>query len=248
MTDGEALLGDKAYDRLIANLREGSLAAGEFVSVPGLVELLDLPLAATREAVKQAEVNGLLRVVPKRGVLVMDASPRVTRHCMDLRMMLDAEGARRLIAAKAELPLTELRATHLGLIEDAERALTPELPRRAVLTDLSLHDALSAGLGNPLAAAAYQVNRDRIAVVQNSRPFLPDRIVPAMREHLSIIDALDRRDAEATVAAVGTHHARRSAGGESSSPDALYRFDVDPRHHPPRRRPPLLPAGLQQRT
>jgi DNA-binding GntR family transcriptional regulator len=104
------------------------------------------------------------------------------------------------------LPLAELRAAHLDLIEDAERALTPELPRRAVLTDLSLHDALSAGLGNPLAAVAYQVNRDRIAVVQNSRPFLPDRIVPAMREHLSIIDALDRRDAEATVAAIGAHH------------------------------------------
>jgi DNA-binding GntR family transcriptional regulator len=205
-TDGEALLGDKAYERLVANLREGSLAAGEFVSVRRLVELLDLPLAATREAVKQSEANGLLRAVPKRGVLVMDASPRATRHCMDLRTMLDAEGARRLIAANAELPLTELRAAHLGLIEDAERALTPELPRRAVLTDLSLHDALSAGLGNPLAAAAYQVNRDRIAVVQNSRPFLPDRIVPAMREHLSIIDALARRDADAAVAAIGAHH------------------------------------------
>jgi DNA-binding GntR family transcriptional regulator len=138
-------MGDKAYDRLIANLREGSLAAGEFVSISGLVELLDLPLAATREAVKQAEASGLLRVVSKRGVLVMDASPKVTRDCMNLRMMLDAEGARRLIAAKAELPLAELRAVRLSLIEDAEWALTPELPRWAVLTDLSLHDALSAG-------------------------------------------------------------------------------------------------------
>jgi DNA-binding GntR family transcriptional regulator len=206
VADGEALMGDRAHDRLIACLRDGSLAAGEFLSIPGLVELLDLPLAATREAVKRADASGLLRVVPKRGVRVMDASPKVTRDCMDLRMMLDAEGARRLIAAKAELPLAELRASHLALIEDSERELTPELPQRAVLTDLSLHDALSAGLGNPVAAAAYQVNRVRIAVVQNSRPFLPDRIVPAMHEHLAIIDAIDRRDAEATVAAIGAHH------------------------------------------
>ena len=30
--------------------------------------------------------------------------------------------------------------------------MTPELPRRAILTDLRLHDALSTGLDNPLAA------------------------------------------------------------------------------------------------
>ena len=77
----------KAYDRLIANPRKGSLAAGEFVSIPMLVELLDL--------------------VPKRGVLVMGASPKATRDCMDLRMMPDAG------------------------------ATTQELPRPAALADLS---------------------------------------------------------------------------------------------------------------
>jgi DNA-binding GntR family transcriptional regulator len=203
---GEALLADQAYERLIAALRDGSLGAGQFVSMPGLVELLDLPLAATREAVKRADTNGLVRVLPKRGVLVMDASPKATRDCMDLRALLDAEGARRLIAARAALPLDALRASHEALIEDAERAMTPELPRRAILTDLSLHDALSTGLDNPLAAGAYRVNRDRIAVIQNTRPFLPDRIVPAMHEHLAIIAALGRRDAEEAVAAIEAHY------------------------------------------
>jgi DNA-binding GntR family transcriptional regulator len=202
----DVLMADQAHDRLVAVLREGQLAAGQLVSMPGLVEIIGLPLAATREAVKRADVNGLVRVVPKRGVLVMDASAKVTRDCMDLRAMLDAEGARRLIAAETALPLDELRASHEALIESAERAMTAELQRRAILTDLSLHDALSTGLANPLAAEAYRVNRDRIAVIQNTRPFLPDRIVPAMTEHLLIIDALARRDAEATVAAIAAHY------------------------------------------
>lgn len=202
----DALMADQAHDRLVAVLRDGQLAAGQFVSMPGLVEIIGLPLAATREAVKRADVNGLVRVLPKRGVLVMDASAKVTRDCMDLRAMLDAEGARRLIAAEAPLPLDELRASHEALIESAERAMTPELQRRAILTDLSLHDALSTGLANPLAAEAYRVNRDRIAVIQNTRPFLPDRIVPAMTEHLRIIGALARRDAEETVAAIAEHY------------------------------------------
>jgi DNA-binding GntR family transcriptional regulator len=203
---GEALMADRAYDRLIAVLRDGRLAAGQFVSMPGVVELIELPLAATREAVKRADVDGLVRVLPKRGVLVMEASARVTRDCMDLRAILDAEGARRLIAGGGALPLDELRASHQALIADAERSMTPELPARAIRVDLSLHDALSGWLDNPLAADAYRVNRDRIAVIQNTRPFLPDRIVPAMREHLAIIGALERRDPDAAVAAIAEHY------------------------------------------
>ena len=202
---GETLMADQAYGRLIGVLRDGTLAAGQFVSMPGLVEMIDLPLAATREAVKRADVDGLVRVLPKRGVLVMEASAKVTRDCMDLRAMLDAEGARRLVASGGA-PLGELRASHAALIEAAERSMTPELPRRAIAVDLTLHDALSGWLDNPLAAEVYRVNRDRIAVIQNTRPFLPDRIVPAMREHLAIIDALERRDAEAAVAAIAEHY------------------------------------------
>ena len=199
-------MADQAYERLVSHLREGALTAGQFVSMPGLVDLLDLPLAATREAVKRGDVNGLVRVLPKRGVMVMSADGEATRSCMDMRAVLDQEGARRLIAAGAELPLAALRMSHLALIEDAERAMTADLPRRAVETDLSLHDALSTGLDNPLLAEAYRVNRDRIAVIQNTRPFLPDRIVPAMREHLAIIEALEARDAEAAVAAIAVHY------------------------------------------
>ncbi|MFO1143175.1 MAG: FCD domain-containing protein [Amaricoccus sp.] len=205
-TVGEALLADQAYDRLIGVLRDGTLGAGQFVSMPGLVEMLDLPLAATREAVKRADVNGLVEVLPKRGVLVMQASAEVTRDCLDLRAILDSEGARRMIAGDGAASLAELRASHEAMIEAAERRMTADLPAQAIATDLTLHDTLAASLGNPLAGEAYRVNRDRIAVIQNIRPFLPDRIVPAMREHLAIIDALERRDAEAAVAAIATHH------------------------------------------
>lgn len=201
----DALMADRAYETLTGLLRDGTLASGSFLSMPGLVELLDMPMAPTREAVKRAEVGGLMQVLPKRGVLVMDASPAVTRDCMDLRALLDAEGARRLIATGADVPLDALRASHEAVVEEAGRTMSPDVQRRAILTDLSLHDALAQGLDNPLAAEAYRVNRNRVAVIQNTRPFLPDRIVPAMQEHLAIIDALGRRDAEATVEAIRAH-------------------------------------------
>lgn len=200
------LMADRAYDLLIERLRSGRPGSGQFVSMPGLVDLLGLPLAAVREAVKRAEVHGLVEVLPKRGVMVMAAGPEITRHCMDLRALFDQEGARRLIKAGADLPLDDLRAAHAAMIAAARDEMTPDLPARAIATDLTLHEALATGLDNPLATDLYRVNRDRIAIIQNTRPFLPDRIVPAMQEHLAIIDALAARDTDAAIAAIRLHY------------------------------------------
>ncbi len=202
---GADLLADQAYGRLVALLRDGTLRAGEFVTMPGLTGATGLPIAATREAVKRADSHGLLRVLPKRGVLVMDAGPETTRDCLDMRMALDCEGARRLIA-RGVPDLADLRAAHEAMLAAARGAPAPDLTRRAQRVDLSLHDALAAGLDNRMLAEAYATNRDRIAIIQNTRPFLADRIVSAMEEHLVILGALQGGDVPAAVAALREHY------------------------------------------
>lgn len=195
----------QAHHSLIAALRDGRIRSGAFLSTPMLVEMLGLPLAAVREAVKLAEAGGVVSVLPKRGVVVMDAGPEMTRECLELRAIFDSEGARRIIETGASLPLSQLRDTHEALRNEASEGITPDIQRRAILTDLSLHDALSAGIGLTLAARLYDDNRNRIAIIQNQRAFLPDRIVSAMDEHLAIIEALERRDADRAVAAIRHH-------------------------------------------
>lgn len=194
-----------AYQQLIAQLRDGRLASGSFLSIPMLVARLDLPTAAVRDAVKRAEAVGLFTVIPKRGVIVMDAGAVTTRECLDLRAMFDSEGARRLIARQGDLALAALRDTHERLRDEAAVNPTTELSQRAIDTDLSLHDALSAGLDSALSARIYAENRDRIAIIQNTRSFLPDRIVSAMDEHLAIIAALEVREADAAAEAIRAH-------------------------------------------
>ena len=173
--------------------------------MPVLVEQLGLPIAAVRDAVKRAEAGGLLSVLPKRGIMIMDAGPETTRDCLELRAMFDCEGARLLIERGGEIPLAALRQEHERLRDEAQAKLTADLPRRAIRTDLSLHDALATGLGSPLARRLYAENRDRIAVIQNTRPFVADRIVPAMNEHLAIITAIEARDTDRAFAEIRDH-------------------------------------------
>lgn len=199
------LLADKAQQALWDALRTGTLRAGQFLSMTQLVDILDCPIAAIREAVKQASSHGLLSTLPKRGVQVMEARSETIRDCLDFRMVLDQEGARRRISENAFSGLNELRAQHIDL-QDAARIDTGNgLPTKAIEVDLSLHSFMADGLSNSQLKSSYDANRMRIAIIQNARPFLQVRIVSAMDEHLAIIDALESRDTEAAVDAIRYH-------------------------------------------
>ncbi|MHA7775722.1 GntR family transcriptional regulator [Roseibium sp. M-1] len=199
------LLNDKAFGALIAAFRGGALRHGQFVSMGQLVDLLGYPIAPVREAVKQASAQGFLATVPKRGVQVMEASPENIRESLDVRMALDQEGARRRISTGNLHGLAALRQRHEDMRDAAGKDATADLPPKAIDVDLSLHNYLADGLGNSLLGNAYEANRVRIAIIQNARPFLQDRIVSAMDEHLAIIDALEARDAQAATAALMRH-------------------------------------------
>ncbi len=206
MPDAEGLLlADKAFVALRELLTNGGLRAGQFVSMPDLVKLIGLPIAPVREAVKRAESAGLVRILPKRGVAVMQATPELIRDCFHLRTIFDQEGARQLVRSGAAARLDELRERHRRVLEAARHDITPSLQREAMAVDWALHTTLADALGNESAREIYARNRDRISVIQHSRPLLPDRIVPAMEEHLQIMDAIAGGNEEQAAAEVRDH-------------------------------------------
>ncbi|RCW87007.1 GntR family transcriptional regulator [Paracoccus lutimaris] len=205
----DKMLNTRAQLSLTEALRRGDLRAGQFLSMPQMVGILGYPLAAVREAVRHAGASGWLDIIPKRGVQVLEARPDTIRDTLDARMVLDQEGARRRIAAGVLDGLSDLRASHQALLAETMGQGEPELSSRAIGIDLSLHDYLADGLGNPLLRAAYEANRVRMAIFQRVRPFVQERIKSAMQEHLAIISALERRDGGAAVAAIA-HHCERT--------------------------------------
>lgn len=202
--EGE-LLADRAQAALWNAFRAGTLREGEFLSISQLVEILGCPIAAVRDAVKHAQSKRLLIAMPKRGLRVMEANPETIRRCLDYRMVLDTAGAMRRIESGDMDGLDLIKADHTDLLEAARRDHAKSLPQTAIKTDLTLHDFLAKGLGNTLLGDDYETNRLRIAIIQNARPFLRDRIVSAMEEHLAIIAALEAGDAAAAAESIRVH-------------------------------------------
>lgn len=208
MTQEKKQLSVLAFEALLQALREGKLRPGAYFSMPDIVEELGFPIAAIREATRHAELQSLLKILPKRGVTVMDAGPQITRHCMDMRATLDKEGARRMLLQERKARLNQLRNSHLDLIRRVEQSARFLPPAEAISVDLSLHDFLAESLDNPFLRQSYEENRNRISIIQNSRPFLQDRIVPAMEEHLKIIEALEVGDVAGAITAIDIHLAQ----------------------------------------
>ncbi|WP_120499218.1 GntR family transcriptional regulator [Roseovarius sp. EL26] len=200
------LSAEKAQHALWSALQSGELRDGQFLSMSQLVGILECPIAAVREAVKQASALGLVSTLPKRGVQVMEARPETIRNCLDFRKVLDQEGARRRIAGNAFSELNALRVQHDEMRLAAQNNSARNLPPKAIEVDLSLHNYLAEGLNNSQLMATYNANRIRMAIIQNARPFLQDRIVSAMEEHLAIIDAIENCNVGIVVDAIQYHY------------------------------------------
>lgn len=194
-----------AYEKLTQSLRNGELKSNSLLSIPTLAKQFGLSVAPIRDAVKRAEAVGLIEMLPKRGFMVMDDSPQKVRECLSLRALFDIEGARRIIEISDTRSLLALRRDHENLRELAIQGLTPDIQNRAIQTDLSLHDAFAAALDSKLATQLYDDNRNRIAIIQNQRVFLAARVVSAMDEHLSIMDAIEQGSAELASSQIRHH-------------------------------------------
>jgi DNA-binding GntR family transcriptional regulator len=83
------------------------------------------------------------------------------------------------------------------------------LLRESVEVDWRMHDAVVDSMDNEIVSETYRVNAARIRLARSSNQFDPERVVGAMTEHLAILEACQRRDAEAAVAAL-EHHIRIS--------------------------------------
>ena len=199
------LKSEEAHARLHALLVGGEIRAGAFVSQQDLVAAIGLPMAPVRDAVKRAAADGLVEVLPQRGVRVVDASARRILDAFGLRLLVDREGARKLARRGGNAATAAVRAAHETLIARLRRRLTEAAIAKCHEVDWALHSALADAIDNALVADLYARNRERLTILQRTRPMLPDRVVPSLTEHLAILEAIEARDPERADAAVAEH-------------------------------------------
>ncbi len=196
-----------AYERFKLRLFERSLEPGSFVTQRELCEVLDSPMGAVREALKRLESEGLVNLLPQRGVQIVDISVRFISESFEFRSIIEQEAVRKMIRAPKTGHLEDLMAR---TSEIRGRALETsqaddDLLEEGLRVDLDLHVLLVASFNNSLIADTYQNIEDRVRMIRANGLYPKDRLVAAMDEHLKIIQALLSGDEEASLEALKSH-------------------------------------------
>ena len=207
---------DRAYAYVKERILEGAYPGGELLSEGEVAEALEVSRTPVREAFLLLEAEGLMRLYPKRGALVVPVSPGEVRDLMDTRLLVERDAARRAArdAANRGRLATELQ----DLLDRQQEALDAGDVPGFVRTDRDFHHAIVAAGGNAILTRLSDSLRDRqrrmVATTVARDPELMRRFLD---EHRAICDAIGAGDARAAGRLVEAHIEGARAGLEGAS-------------------------------
>ena len=194
-----------AAERVYAHVKQAVLdrryEGGTLLTEGELADAVGVSRTPVREALLKLEVEGLIRLYPKKGALVLPVSAQEIADVVETRQLVEEHAIRKAVPASPALieRLTEL------LAKQKEQAASGDLSGAAV-TDRCFHAEIVRSGGNDILSRLYDQLRDRqlrmgVAVMHAH----PDRITKTLTEHREILDALRSGDAEAAVSLVHRH-------------------------------------------
>ncbi|MGW2615615.1 GntR family transcriptional regulator [Streptomyces sp. NPDC001500] len=194
-----------AADRVYAHVKQGVLdrryEGGALLTEGELADAVGVSRTPVREALLRLEAEGLIRLYPKKGALVLPVSAQEIADVVETRLLVEEHAARKAVPAPAALVarLEEL------LAQQREQAAAGDLAAAAV-TDRCFHAEIVRSGGNEILSRLYDQLRDRqlrmgVAVLHSH----PDRIAKTLTEHAEILQALRSGDADRAVELVHRH-------------------------------------------
>ncbi|WP_328439622.1 GntR family transcriptional regulator [Streptomyces sp. NBC_00457] len=194
-----------AADRVYAHVKQGVLErryeGGILLTEGELAEAVGVSRTPVREALLRLEVEGLIKLYPKKGALVLPVSAQEIADVVETRLLVEEHAARKAVPASPRL-ITRLEEL---LAEQKAHAAAGDLAAAAV-TDRCFHAEIVRSGGNAILSRLYDQLRDRqlrmgVAVMHSH----PDRIAKTLAEHEEILQALRSGDAQAAVDVVHRH-------------------------------------------
>ncbi|WP_043261814.1 GntR family transcriptional regulator [Streptomyces sp. e14] len=194
-----------AADRVYTHVKQAVLdrryEGGTLLTEGELAEAVGVSRTPVREALLRLEVEGLLKLYPKKGALVLPVSAQEIADVVETRQLVEGHAVRKAVPAPVGL-LARLEE----LLEQQKRQAAAGDLAGAAVTDRCFHAEIVRSGGNEILSRLYDQLRDRqlrmgVAVMHSH----PDRIAKTLAEHEAILRALRDGDAEAAAGIVHGH-------------------------------------------
>ncbi|GGW59949.1 GntR family transcriptional regulator [Streptomyces xantholiticus] len=197
-----------AAERVYTHIKQAVLdrryEGGTLLTEGELAEAVGVSRTPVREALLKLEVEGLIKLYPKKGALVLAVSAQEIRDVVETRLLVEEFAVRKAVPAS---PALIARLEDL-LAEQQRHADAGDLAAFAV-SDRCFHAEIVKHAGNEILSRLYDQLRDRqlrmgVAMMQA----LPDRVSRNHEEHAELLERIRSGDAEGAAACVRGHLGR----------------------------------------
>jgi DNA-binding GntR family transcriptional regulator len=195
---------ERAYAATKELILSGRLPGGALLSEGEIAEQLELSRTPVREAFLRLEGEQLLRLIPKRGAVVVPVGVGEVADVLDVRMALETMAAKRLVQLGDDLDST-LDPARQFISSQRELAAAGDITGFAA-ADEQFHRALVTAANNSIAERFYATlaDRQRRMTVGTVIP-RPARLTILIAEHTHLLEQIAARDASGFETALRAH-------------------------------------------
>ena len=196
---------DRALEYVKAQILTGALPGGELISEGDVATALGMSRTPVREAFLRLEGEGLLRLYPQRGALVVPVSPDEVRAVIEARLVLERFAATKLVGRGPAACAAAFERLS-GELERQRTAAAATDWRDFLDADRAFHAVTVEESRNVILSGFYSSLRDRqMRMIGESALRDPNRVTTIMDEHRGIAEALRDGDLQRALQAVQTH-------------------------------------------
>lgn len=183
---------NRAYTHTKDMILHGGYQGGELLSEGEVAQKLGISRTPVREAFLRLESEGLLRLYPKKGALVVPVSVGEVEIVIETRRLIECYALAKLLERGSDKEL----ARHLEcFVDQQEQALNNDRPQAFAEADREFHARIVESTKNSILIDLYHALRDRqIRMNFSSLAYDSHRSKSIMEEHRQIADAIANGD------------------------------------------------------
>ncbi len=174
-------------------ISEGQFKPGERLIERKLCELIGVSRTSIREALRQLEAEGLIKVIPNKGPIVATVTPEEARDIYQVREVMESLACRDF----AERASTSQIEALVGMLKHFERVVPQADGRELVKAKNDFYTILLDGCGNKLVKSFLLSLHARISLLRSTSLSQPGRHLQSLKEISAIVRAIEQRDPEA---------------------------------------------------
>jgi DNA-binding GntR family transcriptional regulator len=202
---GKPAAKDRALDYVKNQVLTGAFPGGELISEGEVAAALGMSRTPVREAFLRLEADGLLRLYPQRGALVVPVSSEESRSVIEARLLLEQFAAGKVVGRGAAVCAAVFERLTGELRRQRDAADVHDWPA-FLEADRAFHQITIDESGNRILSDFYSSLRDRqMRMIGESVIRDAQRMTTIMDEHRVIAEALRDGDLNGARDAVQTH-------------------------------------------